>query len=133
MTEKTAFRPKSTLPAVTPELLARAAEARKAKNAARRASALRRSFADAHIWEELAGERHVRLPPWGEPLTVSLMHRWLKRLGISLEAYRDWVGFNREQKWIDANSDWPARAWVGLLLERPAADYPTREAELVAP
>lgn len=110
-------RPFLGVPFSDPAARANAAAAKAAKVAARRASALRRNFADAHEWERLARERGVRMPPWGEPLTTTLMRAWFTRLGTSGTAYLAWSGEKTLDDFHRRNPDWPARAWVGLLLE----------------
>lgn len=108
-----------------PAVRAKAMEARRAAHAQRQASSLRRDFADATIWEQLAHARRVRLPAWGSAPTRASMLRWLHRLGISLSDYRAWVGFKEIEAWPRANPTWPLRAWVGLLLEWRAREAPS--------
>jgi hypothetical protein len=103
--------------------------ARAAKQAARRASPLRRHFIDEKTWRTLARARGIRLPLWGKPVTPNAMRRWLKKLGISVKDYLDWQGdgpldpaTNKNRRatlkdFAERNPDWPLRAWVGLLLE----------------
>jgi hypothetical protein len=110
-------------------LLEEANAARAARQAARRASSLRRDFTEEREWRKLAKVRNVRLPPWGQPPTPALMRRWLKRVGISTKDYLDCQGegpldprTNRNRRptlrdFAARNPDWPLRAWAGLLLE----------------
>ncbi|MGH7862457.1 MAG: hypothetical protein ACREOS_09490 [Candidatus Dormibacteraceae bacterium] len=109
---------------MTPEqrgaMNAKALLAKKARAAVRATSPLRKDFADAHEWEQLASRYGVRLPPWGEPPTVALMIRFLHRLKVSIDECGDWSGWSGRdglKKWIESNPLWPARAWAGLLLE----------------
>lgn len=99
------------------EALTRARAGRAAKNAARKASTLRRDFLDADLWLELASERGLRLPPWGEPATMSNMRTWLHRTGWSQGQFEEWAGC-RLVEFLIKNSDWPARALAGIILEQ---------------
>jgi hypothetical protein len=116
------------------ELLEKANAAKAARQAARRASSLRRNFSDEPWWKKLARARGIRLPGWGEPVRPPAMRRWLKRLNISVSDYLEWqgdgpydatTGCNRRatvKDFAERNPDWSLRAWVGLLLESfPAA------------
>lgn len=105
----------------TPEERVQAAakgrEARAAKSAARKASTLRRNFDDATVWEDLARERKLRLPPWGEPVTPSVMRRWLNKVKVGVTAYYAWAGERSLDEFAERNPQWPARAWAGIVLE----------------
>jgi hypothetical protein len=105
--------------------LAKSKEAQRAKQAARKASKLRRDFDDAVYWEEMASarteatvaKRKLRLPPWGEPVTPTVMRRWLNKLGVSVTAYYGWSGERSLEEFRERNPEWPARAWGGIVLE----------------
>lgn len=108
-------RPKP--PEITQSMRARALEARRAKALARKVSSLRRDFADAHHWAEMASKRGIELPPWGEPLTPGLMERWLRLCGMSVPEYFGLAGETSLSEFKAQNPQWPARAWAGLVLE----------------
>ncbi len=95
----------------------KARAARAANAAARKASTLRNDFMDANHWEDLARARGLRLPPWGQPCTVSRMRTWLHRVGIS---QGDWEANNgcKLAQFPVLNPDWPMRAFAGLTLEK---------------
>jgi hypothetical protein len=101
----------------TPELRARAREAKAAKRQARERSGLRRDYADALEWGRLASARGLRLPPWGEPVTRTIMERWLRKLGLAVRDYLAWAGEADLRTFAERNPEWPARAWCGLVLE----------------
>lgn len=94
----------------------RAQAARAAKNAARKASKLRRDFLDKELWDNLARDRGLRLPPWGEPPTVSNMRTWLHKVGLS---QLDWEKENgcKLVQFPIMNPQWPLRSFAGLTLE----------------
>lgn len=97
-------------------LVAQARVAQTAKQAARKASKLRRDFLDADLWADLARARGLRLPPWGEPATVSNMRTWLNKVGGSQGQYERWAGC-KLAAFIAQNPTWPARALAGVILE----------------
>ena len=110
----------------TVELAERRLAALQLANQARRApdrhqdaltGTLRRDFADMNEWERLAVEAGVQLPYFDTPLTTGIMERWLRKLGISREAYYGWDGSGRMSDFPRRNPTWTARAWVGLILE----------------
>ena len=103
-------------------LLATARIAQNAKNAARKASTLRRDFLDAGLWSDLARERGLRLPAWGEPATVSNMRTWLHKVGWGQARCEEWAGCSLREL-IDRNPTWPQRALAGVILEE--ATYTT--------
>lgn len=78
---------------------------------------LRRDFLDDPNWTELARVRGVRLPRWSNPRTPGSMRRWLRKLGLSVDWYRDQNGYRTLGEWIKANPRWPLRTFVGLCLE----------------
>ena len=53
----------------------KAADGRRAANAARAASTLRKDFLDDDYWQELARRYAVRLPAWGTPITSGTIER----------------------------------------------------------
>ena len=95
----------------------KAAQTRKANAALRATSALRKDFGTDGYWVELAHGRHMRLPAWGTPITTSAIRKWLKKLGRSVEWYRDWQGEKDLADFTKRNPGWPLRALIGLLLE----------------
>lgn len=97
--------------------LVKAKVVQREKQAARKASTLRRDFLDASLWEDLARERGLRLPPWGEPATMSNMRTWIHKIGWSQAECEDWAGCKLGEL-IERNSTWPLRALAGVLLEQ---------------
>lgn len=118
------------LAALTPEqraeMAVKARTAKAAKVERRRASTLRRDFLDAPRWERLASTGKVRLPPWGEPVTTTVMRQFLNRVGVSGADYLDYSGERQLSDFAKANPEWPARAWAGIVLEWQAGQHPER-------
>lgn len=113
----TPFIPFSQLPEeVQKAMLLKARLAREANSAARKSSNLRKDFLDSSLWEDLARERNLLLPPLGKPCTVSFMRTWLYKIGWSQE---DWEKENgcKLKQFSELNPLWPLRAWAGLTLE----------------
>jgi hypothetical protein len=100
----------------TESALASARIARAAKNAARKASTLRKDFLDQDHWEDLAREKGLRLPQWGDAPTVSNMRTWLHKVGMSQAEWETENGCRLAQFPVN-NPDWPLRAFAGLTLE----------------
>ena len=101
---------------LTPEVRARALANRRARAEWARAN-LRSDFLDDPRWVDLARKRGLRLPAWTAICTRSAMVRWLHRLGLSMDWYREQNGYRTVEQWIEANPAWPLRAFVGLCLE----------------
>lgn len=101
----------------SPEQRARARAARAAAAVARAASPLRRDFLDAGLWESLARERGLRLPPWGTPPTPGGMRSWLRKCGVEVIDYLARAGERNLKTFGERNRGWPLRAWAGLVLE----------------
>ena len=117
------------LAAGSAESMAKARAASAAAKAARKVSTLRKDFLDAPHWDDLARIYGVRLPPWGMPITVSAMRRWLRKVGLTSEWYREWSGEPKMDAFANRNPTWPLRAWAGLMLEeRESADYKAQRA-----
>lgn len=113
----------SHLQNVTPEqrkaVLEKARLARAANVAARRASTLRTDFLESSHWDDLARARGLRLPPWGQPCTVSRMRTFIHKAGLSETACKEWLGYSLA-KFAGCNPSWPCRAFAGLVLEELA-------------
>ena len=103
-------------------IVARAAAAKAAKAAARRKSALRRDFLDADYWRRLAHKLGVRLPPWGEPATSTVVRKFLNQIAKSSTWYYGLTGFKSTEDFQQLNPDWPARAHCAILLEQLAKE-----------
>ena len=73
---------------------------------------LRTDFTDAEAWQRLA-EKYCTLPNWSEPCTVERMIWWCKRLDVNYQK----ISNTTHQEFMELNTDWPLRAFVGLLLE----------------
>ena len=78
---------------------------------------VRTDYADMGDWESLARRHHIRLPQHNTPLTTGRMERLLLLTGKSIGWYRDWSGFRSLKGFIEANPEWSARAFAGLLIE----------------
>ena len=104
------------------ELLAKAASAKAAKVERRRRSVLRRDYLDSNYWDNLASTMRVRLPPWGEPPTTTVMRKFLNKVGWSGTQYLAWSGEKTLRDFAIANPLWPARAWAGCVLEQVARE-----------
>jgi len=114
--------------ALAPEQRAKSAATRAANAAARAASPLRRDFLDDQFWQDLASRYNVRLPAWGVPITSGAIERWLRKLGLTIEWYRDeWSGERNLSDFAKRNPRWPLRAWVGLMLEEREHDDAHRQ------
>ena len=94
----------------------RANAARKDRQTTRKLSTLRHDFLDADLWLQLASQRGLRLPPWGKPATVSNMRTWLHKVGWSQQQFEEWSGCSLRH-FIALNSEWPLRAFAGVVLE----------------
>ena len=79
---------------------------------------------DDDYWTTLARKFKLRLPQHATPLTTGQMERWLKKLGISNKAYREWSGNQSSKAFIAANPTCNLRRWVGIMLEY-ADEYKT--------
>lgn len=90
---------------------------------------LRTNYLDDGYWLELASARGVRLPYTTTPCTTGGMEKWLRRVGLSVEWYRDWTGYDKLTEWIVRNPGFSLRAFVGQALEEglPSAGV-TKEA-----
>lgn len=99
------------------EALRKAQEARRTNSAARKASTLRRDFADANYWEELAKDNKLRLPAWGQPCTITKMRQWLNKVGWTQGRCEEWLGCKLAD-FAKLNPEWPTRAFAGLILEQ---------------
>lgn len=98
-------------------LRARGAEVRAQKKAERAASPLRQDFKDEPRWVEMAKERGLTLPPWGDPPTPKLMAAWLRKCGVTQKEYLDWFGEGTMASFQRQNPRWPLRAFAGIILE----------------
>ncbi len=98
------------------ENLAKAKAAKAAKNEVRRASTLRKDWADMPEWERLASERKLRLPPHGELATVSNIRTFCHKAGVTGEQFNQWAGCT-VAGFLARNPTWPARAIAGVILE----------------
>ena len=81
------------------------------------------------VWEALARQRHMRLPQHKTPLTTGRMIRLFKAVKVDISWYQQWSGFRSLKGFIEANPEWSARAFAGLLLE---SSEPSAVASLVA-
>jgi hypothetical protein len=75
------------------------------------------AFADDRLWLTLAREAGIRLPRHSAAWTTTGARRWLRKLGVSLEAYLDWTGYRRLRTFGALNPGWGLRPWAGILLE----------------
>lgn len=72
---------------------------------------------DKEVWLQAAKVECVRLPTdWSEPCTTTRMHAFLTKAGIPKAQYTAWWGMNIKQT-IEANPEWPLRAWAGIVVE----------------
>jgi len=78
---------------------------------------LRRDFADADHWAELAKKCYIRLPIWNTAATPEKMRFWLRKFRVTEAEYLNATGYKALQDFMRLNPDWPLRAWLGLLLE----------------
>ena len=72
--------------------------------------------ADAN-WADLAKARKLRLPRHNAACTTGQMERWLRKLGLSVQFYKDWSGFKTLRDWRVKNPEWGLRSFVGCMLE----------------
>jgi hypothetical protein len=75
------------------------------------------AFADDRLWLALAREAGVRLPRHSAAWTTGAAKRWLRKLGVPLEAYLEWTGYRRLRDFGALNPDWGLRPFAGMLLE----------------
>ena len=104
---------------LTPEHKAKLAAGRAARKARLSASTLRQDFSkdDQTLWESLASEYKIRLPSWGDKANVSLLHKMFKKLRIDQKLFLEYHATSSLKKYLNLNTDWPARAIGGLILE----------------
>jgi hypothetical protein len=102
---------------ITPEMRAKAAEARKSQIRTPVSEILRQHYADEGHWLDLARARNLFMPPFATPCTLRGMRRWMRKLGLNIEWFRMWTGFGQLEEWITSNPTYSLRAWAGLLLE----------------
>lgn len=93
------------------------AEIRKKRQERIASGILRRSFEDEKYWSELARKWFIRLPAWDIEVTPDKMRRWLRKFRVTEQAYLEITGYLAIEDFQRLNSDWPLRAWLGLLLE----------------
>ena len=74
-------------------------------------------FLDENLWKELARTGKTRLPRHGQAVTTGRMERWLRKLGITVPAYKNWSGERSLKAFSLNNPTWDYRAWAGLVLE----------------
>ena len=99
----------------TPEMRAKALEARKAKAAI--PSPYRRNWLDSGLWDELAKAKGIRLPVWSKAPTPRKLKQWHERL--ENEPFEVVYGCS-PSRLISLNPRTPLRAFVGQMLERCA-------------
>ena len=78
---------------------------------------MKTDYQDMPFWESMAKAQSFRLPQHQTTLTAGRMERLLRATGKSIDWYRDWSGFRSLKQFVEANPEWSARAFAGLLLE----------------
>lgn len=78
---------------------------------------LKQDWLDRPLWDRLYREAGVRQPPHRFQCTPRLMRRYLKRIGVSVEQYREMTGFSTLKAFQEANPSVPLWAFVGMVLE----------------
>lgn len=83
---------------------------------------LRNDFADEKLWRSLSQQYSVRLPQWHVPSTeTKYIKRALKKLNLDSSWWTDQTGCDNFKEFSDLNTEYPAYACIGLVLE--AYDY----------
>jgi hypothetical protein len=75
------------------------------------------AFLDDGVWMEMASARGFLLPRPDTPCTTGGMERWLRKLGLSVEWYQGWTGYDKLAEWPARNPTFSLRAFVGQVLE----------------
>jgi len=88
---------------------------RKAKIAALNSN-VRLDWPDDNRWKELARQHNIQLPNKTTLYTTSKIAKYLHKLGLTGEWFRNWSGHSYNE-WIAANKNWSLRALVGIILE----------------
>lgn len=78
---------------------------------------LKQDWLDRALWGRLYREAGVRQPPHRLPCTPRLMRRYLKRVAVSVEQYREITGFSTLKAFQEANPSVPLWAFIGMVLE----------------
>ena len=80
-------------------------------------STIKQDWADAPLWAGLYRDAGVRQPPHRLLCTPRLMRRYLKKVGVSVDQYREITGFKTLKAYQEANPSVPLWAFIGTLLE----------------
>ena len=99
----------------TPEMRAKAIEARKANIAA--SQHFKKEWADSELWDGIAKARGLRLPVWNKAPTPRILKRWHESLEKT--PFQEVYGCS-PSRLIALNPHIPLRAFVGQMLERVA-------------
>lgn len=99
------------------EALAKAQQAVRDKAAFNKANEhkYKLEYLDSPRWADLGSKYKVRMPSYNEPCTSKGIRKYLKRVGISNETWKD--HYTSVDYFIDNNPTWVLYAAVGLMLE----------------
>jgi hypothetical protein len=76
---------------------------------------LKLDYMDSNHWANLASKHKVRMPASNEPCTPKGMRKYLKRVGITNEQWKD--AYTSIDYFIEHNPKWTLYAAAGCMLE----------------
>lgn len=97
--------------------LQKAHESRAAKAAHNKANEhlYKLDYLDSNHWQELASKYKVRMPVHNEPASAKGIRKYLKRVGISNDVWKD--HYTSVDYFLENNLKWTLYGAVGLMLE----------------
>lgn len=109
------------------ENIAKAHAARIAKAAHNKANEhlLKLEYMDSNHWAALASKYGVRMPSYNEPCTPSGIRKYMKRVGINNDTWKE--HYTSVDYFIENNPKWTLYAAAGLMLEmKDLSSFPTQ-------
>jgi hypothetical protein len=79
-------------------------------------------FHDDDHWVALAAKTRYDLPAKDVPCQIKSMQLWLDRLGRDEKWHQTAFGCSLAA-FIESNTEWPLRGWVGLILEATVGSH----------
>lgn len=73
------------------------------------------SYMDSNYWQELGSKYKVRMPTHNEPATAKGIRRFLKKVGISNDTFKE--HYTSVEYFLENNAKWTLFGVTGLLLE----------------
>jgi hypothetical protein len=76
---------------------------------------LKLEYMDSNHWQELASKYKVRMPPYNEPCTAKGMRKYMKRVGITNDQWKE--HYTSMEYFMANNPRFTLLACAGLMLE----------------